>query len=151
MGIKIDELLQRVHPLVGYAAEAEALVLSSHGRPLTALQLTDARLVGVRDPDRIRLATSFAFMEADPRFTVFRTFGPVLAGVTVGYAIVLASDLANKRDMLLHECAHVAQYERLGINGFLQRYFAEYERYGYEQMPLEQEAIAAVHQVMFSP
>ena len=150
MGAQVNECFQKIHSLIGYAAEVESLVLSRHGRPLTALQLADARLVGVREPGKIRLANPYAFIEADPRFTVLLHLGPALAGLTVGYAVILNSTLTGKRDVLLHECAHVAQYEKLGLNGFLRQYFAEYERYGYEKMSLEQEAIAAANQVIFS-
>ena len=140
--------LQEIPSLIGYATEVESLVLSRHGRPLTPLQLADARLVGVHEPEKIRLANSFAFIEADPRFTVFLSLGPALAGVTVGHAIILSSGRAKDRDVLLHECAHVAQYERFGLLGFLEKYFSEIATFGYEAAPLELEATALARTVI---
>ncbi len=142
MDAQVDKYVQQIHSLIGYAAEVESLVLKHHGLPLTDLQLADARLVGVSNPDKIRLATSFAFIEEDPRFTVLLDLGPALAGLTIGHAVILNAKQAINREVFLHESAHVAQYERLGISRFLQRYFAEIATFGYEAAPLELEAAA---------
>jgi hypothetical protein len=148
MGAQVDEYFQKIQSLIGYAAEVESLVLSRYGQPLTALQLADARLVGVREPGRIRLANSFAFIKADPRLnTLLNLGGPELAGLTIGHAIILSPDRAEDLSVFLHECAHVSQYEKLGLNVFLRQYFSEYVRYGYAAMPLEKEALAAVDRV----
>jgi hypothetical protein len=147
MDTQVTEIIQTIHSLIEYAAEIEALVLTRHGLPLTTEQLADARLVGVHDPDRIRLANSFVFVAADPRFAALLDLEPALAGLTVGYAIILNSNQAGKRDVFLHECAHVAQCERLGLQGFLRQYFAEIAFFGYGAAPLEQEAVATVRKI----
>ncbi len=147
MAAQVDMYVQQLHALIGYAEEVETLVLEHHGRPLTGLQLADARLAGVSDPEKIRLATSFAFIEEDPRFRVLLDLGPLLAGLTIGYAVILSATQARKREVFLHECVHVAQYERLGINRFLKRFFAEIATFGYEAAPLELEAAALARTV----
>ena len=63
-------------------------------------------------------------------------------GMALGYGIFLHADYASDRALLLHELAHVAQYERLGRRGFLRQYLHECLTQGYPLGALEAEARA---------
>ena len=60
----------------------------------------------------------------------------------MGYGVIVRRDCANNLRLLAHEFVHVAQYERLGREGFLQEYIQQIAAYGYLNAPFEQEAEA---------
>lgn len=126
--------------------EREALRL---GSALSAQQMTLAKRLSVVHPERIRL------LAAD-RIPLFRT--PLLrraawfadsafqntAGIALQYGIMVREDCWGDLELVVHEMAHVAQYERLGgIKPFLAVYLRECLAFGYPNGPLEQEAIMA--------
>ncbi|HSF17014.1 MAG TPA: hypothetical protein VLK65_15800 [Vicinamibacteria bacterium] len=53
---------------------------------------------------------------------------------------VLTREITLDERTLRHEKAHVEQWKRLGLTGFLVRYLWYHFRYGYSQNPLEVEA-----------
>jgi hypothetical protein len=120
-----------------------------NGVPLSEKETGDARAIGVRSPDRVRLLQ----VEKIPRPSQpqlraacdaidFLTLAT--RGLTLGYGIVIRSDCWEDRPLVVHELAHVAQYERLGgILPFLRKYLFECLTMGYAASPLELEAIAA--------
>jgi hypothetical protein len=130
--------------------EREAL---HHGVPLTAQEAADARAAGVQHPEWVRL------LQVD----VIRTFEhPLLralaaypdtifastAGLTLRYGILVRNDCWRDRRLIVHELAHVAQYERLGgIAPFLRVYLRECLLDGYPAGALEQEAIRSASTV----
>lgn len=66
--------------------------------------------------------------------------------VTIGRTIFVScskEQFLSDPSWITHELTHVRQYERLGMIGFLQRYFVYYILYGYRQNPLEKEAFAS--------
>lgn len=146
---QIDELL----PLAAqWAAEQERRVLCE-GIPLSDDELADARAIGVRNPERVRLlrvdsipvpvhpmlkaaAASINFITAAPR------------GLALDYGIFVRTDHWRNRELIAHELAHTAQYQRLGgIVPFLQTYLGQCATVGYEQAPLELEASAAADRI----
>jgi hypothetical protein len=133
----------------------EATILHA-GKPLTADQLALARVVGVAAPERVRVMAVQAVPLPLPLFLQraaerLRWLSPI-AGMTLGYGIVLRSDCADDRRLLAHELAHVAQYERYArikrdgsygrgrYSGFLRHYLRECVWPGYPRGPLEREA-----------
>lgn len=116
------------------------------GRPLSARELEDAALVGVREPDRVRLLPvrsipSFRsrWLRAAARWMIGRN----TIGLTARYGIFLRFDRQEDRSLLLHELAHTAQYEQLGgIRPFLRQYLREWLEVGYPSGALEVEATA---------
>jgi hypothetical protein len=63
-------------------------------------------------------------------------------GLTAGYGVIVRLDCARNLRLLAHEFVHVAQYERLGREGFLQEYIQQIAAHGYLNAPFEQEAEA---------
>jgi hypothetical protein len=59
-----------------------------------------------------------------------------------GYGVTVRRDCANNLRLLAHEFVHVAQYERLGREGFLQQYIQQIAAHGYLDAPFELEAEA---------
>ena len=140
---------------VQWVRAREATILQA-GKPLTGEQLALARVVHVAAPERVRVMAVPAVPLPLPPFLRrtaerLRWLSPI-AGMTLGYGIVLRSDCAQDRRLLAHELAHVAQYERYArikrdgsyghgrFSGFLRRYLRECVWPGYPHGPLEREA-----------
>jgi len=71
-----------------------------------------------------------------------RRFFAGTAGITLHYGILIREDCWGDRRLVVHELAHVAQYERLGgIGPFLRAYLRECLLEGYPNGALEREAI----------
>ncbi len=125
----------------------ESLLLNT-GVPLAAAQLNLARDLGIRHAERIRLR---AVPQIPPTNWLLRGVGEKLGfvsgqtiGMTLRYGIYIREEHWGERRLLIHELAHVAQYERLGgFRGFLRPYLEECLNLGYPLGPLEQEAKAA--------
>jgi Domain of unknown function (DUF4157) len=142
---QFDKLL----PLaVEWAGAVEARILRE-GVPLTEESLLDARRVGVRAPERVRLlalaqvpAPTDLALKAAAAAIQFLT--PATRGLTLGYGIFIRSDCWGDRQLVAHELVHTMQYERMGgIEPFLRQYLFECLTVGYPAAPMEQEAIAA--------
>ena len=155
-GVDRQTTLNQVEQLLPLAAqwanEQERRVLSL-GVPLSDDELADARAIGVRNPERVRLlcvdsipvpvhpmlkaaAASINFITATPR------------GLALQNGIFVRSDHWRDRELIAHELAHTAQYQRLGgVIPFLQTYIMQCAAVGYQQAPLELEAVAAAERV----
>jgi hypothetical protein len=130
-----------------WATEQEREILRD-GVSLSAGEIADACAIGVKEPERVRLLR----IEVIPRPTQpqLRTacdaidfLTPATRGLTLGHGIFIRSDCWEDRSLIVHELAHVAQYERLGgILPFLRRYLFECLTVAYSASPLELEAIA---------
>ncbi|CAN5828498.1 hypothetical protein BH09VER1_BH09VER1_42190 [soil metagenome] len=143
----LANLVPFVLPLATRWAEREEQRILQHGVPLSESSLSDARSMGVSYPNRIRL------LKVDcvpaPQNPLLRWAGrqtglisPATAGMALRYGIFIRSDCWNNRHIIAHECAHTAQYERLGsLSAFLAQYLRECLLVGYPAAPLEQEAI----------
>lgn len=121
------------------------------GQPLDAGQRKLAAAVGVVDPSRVRIVRGLSWPSMkDP--TVLRSlrhaYGTLPAlplASTFGYAIYLGPKVANDRPVLAHELTHVAQFERLGMDGFVHEFLLELTLLGRANAPLERAAIANQH------
>jgi hypothetical protein len=73
---------------------------------------------------------------------------PQTIGLTLRYGIFIRSDCWGDRRLVVHELAHVAQYERFGgFRPFLEQYLQECIDPGYPFGPLEQEAKRAEKEI----
>lgn len=130
-----------------WAAEEEQKILRN-GAPLSEKEGGDARAIGVKSPNRVRLLRVATIPQpSQPELRAacdaidFLT--PATRGLTLGYGIFVRSDCWRDRSLIVHELAHIAQYERLGgILPFLRRYLFECLTVGYSASPLEVEAVA---------
>ena len=73
---------------------------------------------------------------------------PDTLAITFGYGIFIREDRSQDRPTLVHECAHVAQYEKLGLEDFLMQYVVQIFKHGYDNAPMEREALAATASVI---
>lgn len=147
-------------PLVGcvalWARRRERVILRE-GRPLTADQRALAQAVGVVAVERVRVQPVAVIPMPLPRplrhaAELFGWVSPHIAGMTLGYGIVLRHDVCGDRRLLAHELAHVAQYERLGrFRGFMRHYVRECLWPGYPRGALEWEARRAEPVAMDTP
>lgn len=143
----IDHLEELLPLAAEWAAEQERRVLCE-GVPLSRDELADAKAIGVRNPERVRLlrvdaipipahpalraaAASINFLTAAPR------------GLALDYGIFIRADHWRDRALIAHELVHTAQFQRLGgILPFLQTYIFQCATVGYPNAPLELEAEA---------
>jgi len=130
-----------------WAAEHERTILDS-GVALTEPQVTDARRVGIRQPERVRLLRVMQI--PTPRHPALAAaahatnlISPSTQGLTLRYGIFVRADCWDQRLVVTHELVHTSQYERLGgFDGFLRPYLLEcVTPPGYPYGLMEQEAI----------
>ena len=147
------EHLEELLPLAAeWAMEQQQRVLCE-GVPLSKKEMADAKAIGVRHPERIRLlrvdsipvplhpmlkaaAASFNFVTAAP------------SGLALENGIFVRTDHWRDRELIAHELAHTAQYQRLGgVLPFLQTYIVQCATVGYQEAPLEREATAIAQRI----
>ena len=63
-------------------------------------------------------------------------------GLTAWHGVIVRLDCRRNLRLLTHEFVHVAQYERLGRERFLQEYIQQIAAHGYPSAPFELEAEA---------
>jgi hypothetical protein len=120
----------------GWATEQEQEILRA-GVPLSAEEIADARTIGVKEWDRIRLLRIEVIPRpAQPQLRAacdaIDFLSPATRGLTLGFGIFIRSDCWRDRSLIVHELAHVGQYERLGgILPFLRSYLYESLTVGY--------------------
>lgn len=147
------EQFEELLPLAVEWAEVQERRIIQCGFALTAAQRSDARIVGVRYPERVRLMPVVAISRPEHPMLkaaaeTAQVINPFTRGLTLRYGIYLRADEAADRYLIAHELAHVAQYERLGgILPFLRQYLSECFTIGYHASPLEQEAIQKAEQL----
>jgi hypothetical protein len=135
-----------------WAGEEEQRILRN-GVPLSEKEIGDARTIGVQRRGRVRLLRVATMPRpSQPQLKAacdaidFLT--PATRGLTLGHGIFIRSDCWRDPLLVVHELAHVAQYERLGgILPFLRKYLFECLTMGYAAAPLELEAIAVAARV----
>jgi hypothetical protein len=117
------------------------------GRALTPIEFNLAQTVGVAHPEEVRVLSVRGIpLPSHPRVKqLARRVGLLNAdtgGLTAGYGVIVRLDCARNLRLLTHEFVHVAQYERLGREGFLQEYIRQIAAHGYRDAPFELEAEA---------
>ncbi len=139
--------LPLIIPLAAAWCEKEEALMLKEGSILDESQTADARRAGVVHPDKIRVQQVEKLPEVDHADILFIAkqvglFSAKSPGLALGYGICLRLDAWNDRYAFVHQCVHVAQYERYGnIRAFLTDYIRECIDPGYPFGKLEQEAI----------
>lgn len=142
---RLPQRLETLAPkMLSWFERTESRLLEK-GRPLTESELSMARSLGVRRPERVRVVVTPAFPM--PRDSALRKEAGRLgfddipeAGRAMGHAILLLPSEVDDRETLAHELIHVAQAERMGKEAFLRAYFASLSRLGYSRSRFEREA-----------
>lgn len=67
-------------------------------------------------------------------------FNRNLAGLTLDNTYYLRPSVEDNLRIHFHELVHVAQWQHLGVEGFITRYLQELQAFGYDNMPLERMA-----------
>lgn len=148
----LDQLEEILPIAAQWAAEQERQVLCE-GVRLSETELADARFIGVRTPERVRLlrvetipVPEHPMLRAAAASINFLTAAP--SGLALEYGIFVRSDRWRERALIAHELVHTAQYQRLGgILPFLRTYIFQCVTLGYRNAPLELEAIATAGRV----
>ena len=150
--VTLDQLEQLLPLAAEWAADQERRVLCE-GVPLSAIEMADAKAIGVRNPERVRLlrvesvpVPAHPMLRAAAASMNFLTSAP--SGLALNYGIFLRADHWRDRALIAHELAHTAQYQRLGgILPFLQTYIYQCATVGYRNSPLEMEALATAARI----
>ena len=148
----LDQLEELLPLATKWATEQERRVLCQ-GVALSETELADAKAIGVRNPERIRLlrvdtipvpahpmlraaAASINFLSAAPR------------GLALDHGIFVRNDCWRDRALIAHELVHTSQYQRLGGTlPFPRTYIFQCATVGYAHAPLELEAIATAARI----
>jgi hypothetical protein len=117
------------------------------GRPLILIEFNLAQSVGVAHPEQVRiLSVPRIPLPSHPRVKQLAKEAGLLTadtgGLKAGYGLIVRLDCTRNLRLLAHEFVHVAQYERLGREGFLQEYIQQIAAHGYADAPFELEAEA---------
>ena len=142
-----------VLPLASQWAEAKEKVVLENGDPLSNSQIEDAKHVGVKHPERVRILKvpqipfpKHPVLKAAAETTQFITSSTV--GLTVRYGIFVHSDFSDDRCVIVHELVHTSQYEKLGgFLPFIRKYLLQLINIGYPEAPMEQEAVEMAEKI----
>ena len=134
-------------PVTPWAWYHERRILRA-GRELAAVELADARQLGVCSPERVRvLAVDRVPNPLGPLFrllsrsTGIACFDP--SGLTLRYGIFAVPPMDRDRRLLTHEFVHIVQYQQAGsLWAFLWRYIYQCLADGYVGAEWEREARA---------
>jgi hypothetical protein len=125
--------------------EAQEKYALDQGTPLSSEALNDARAAGVHTPENIRVCVVPHIPQPEhPRIKQLAAelglITPQTVAITFGFGILVRAEQSHARETLVHECVHVAQYEKLGVEDFLMQYVVQVFKNGYDNAPMEREA-----------
>ena len=114
-----DQTFESLLPLAYHWAKAQEELILARGVPLGPQQITDARLAGVRNCERIRvLVVDRIPLPEDPQLAaatrLVHIITPSTRCVGFGHAIIIRADGWGDRELLAHNLVHIAQCERSG-------------------------------------
>jgi hypothetical protein len=133
--------------------QQEQAILSK-GVPLTAEETEWAKQIGVAYPDRVRLLCVDEIpLPQDPVLRAaaeqYHFLSPTTVGMAIRYGILIKREVWREKWTIVHELAHTVQYERYGgIGPFLRQYLGECLTVGYDQSPLEREAVTVTQRML---
>jgi len=131
---KIDRLVP--HAMKWYDEVANSLF--HKGRGLTKAEKNQAKLLGVKNPDAVRVVVMDRFPEPNNRMVNNHSEG----ARAMGNIILVKPRHKNNSVILCHELVHIGQKDRMGLKNFLKQYALEREYLGYSKSLLENEAYA---------
>jgi hypothetical protein len=147
MNDDLQLLLPQILPKAIQWAQRKSAEIQSVGLPLSETELKLAKLMGVNEPQRIRILLVRELpLPEDPELSAVALstglIGPNMVGLTLGHGIFICEGHRTNR-LVSHECRHVYQYEQAGsIHEFLPIYLLQIAQFGYEGAPYEHDAYA---------
>lgn len=126
-------------------AEQQSAEVSQTGISLDKNEILIAKQVGVKFPEKIRIAYVETIpVPDDPELQQVTITAGLLGsnttGLTLGHSVYIRVDHDNI-SLLSHECRHVYQYEQAGsIANFLPIYLKQIIDHGYDDAPFEVDA-----------
>jgi len=137
-------LLRNRMPRIISWAESLAEDIAAKGIPLDEAGLSDARSVGVQEPEKIRvlIVNEFPAVPFPEIVRALQVGGFTVYATTLGHSIIVRRGCMSRR-LLSHECRHVYQYEQAGsIAQFLPGHLQAVVMVGYMNCPDEKDARA---------
>jgi hypothetical protein len=147
------EQFENILPLAVQWAEAKEKVILEHGTALSPQYMKDAKSVGVKYPEKVRIyevpqipIPKHPILKAAAEAT--QLISPATIGIALRYGIFIHDNFSNNRYTIVHELVHTVQCERFGgFYSFLKEYLWECIEIGYPDAPLEQEAVRIARKV----
>ncbi len=147
------EQFENILPLAVKWAEAKEKVILEHGTALSPQYIEDAKSVGVKYPERVRIyevpqipIPKHPILRATAETT--QLISPATIGIALRYGIFIHKNFSNDRHTIVHEMVHTMQCERFGgFYPFLKKYLWECIEIGYPEATLEQEAVRIAGEV----
>jgi hypothetical protein len=151
------EQFENILPLAVEWAEAKEKVILEHGTALSPKYIEDAKSVGVKYPERVRIyevpqipIPKHPILKVAAEAT--QLISPASIGISLRYGIFIHNNFSNDRNTIVHELVHTMQCERFGgFYPFLKKYLWEYIEIGYPEAPLEQEAVRIAREICGKP
>ena len=147
------EQFENILPLAVQWAAAKEKVILEHGTALSPQYMEDAKSVGVKYPERIRIyevpqipIPKHPILKAATEET--QLISPATIAIALRYGIFIHNNFSNDRYTIVHELVHTMQCERFGgFYAFLEKYLWECIEIGYPETPLEQETVRIASEV----
>ncbi|MGV7225235.1 MAG: hypothetical protein ACQ9MH_27440 [Nitrospinales bacterium] len=147
------EQFETILPLAVEWAEAKEKVSLEHGTALSPKYMEDAKSVGVKYPERVRIyevsqipIPKHPILKAAAEVT--QLISPATIGISLRYGIFIHNNFSNDRYTIVHELVHTMQCEKFGgLYPFLKKYLWECIEIGYPEAPLEQQAVRIASEV----
>ncbi|MEM9715707.1 MAG: hypothetical protein AAF826_04240 [Pseudomonadota bacterium] len=141
-----EVLAQVEKELPAFLAEDDFVerVTAAVGRPLDAREMQIARLVGIKHPEKVRIAVVPRIPSQNRQQAISNATGVAFPAkaITGRYSIIFAKPFADDLEVLTHELVHVRQYEELGNEGMARRVVIErIVLRGKTVIPIETEAV----------
>ena len=145
--ISSDKII-KLFPAVCEWIEQQENDIFSKGRCLTFNETQIAKNIGIKNFDIIKVFESEFVPQ--PKNKIILEMGEQFGllnkertkGICFRYGIFINKKATNKNLVLIHEFIHTLQYEKFGsVEKFLYQYIKECIELGYENSPLELEAV----------
>lgn len=155
MAIITQGMFKVLLPMAVKWAEKKQKIIMKRGQELSADEMYDARLAGIQQPEQVRVL--YVPQIPFPGLGILKLANEMLGlvtsystGLPLYHGIFIRQDCKGKRQFLLHELAHVKQYEELGgIAPFFRKYFGECIEYGYPNIPMEKQVKEIVRKICY--
>jgi len=119
MPVVEQKSFEKLLPIAVQWAKAQEAFVLRHGSSLSGRHLADAKLAGIKEPERVRvLVVDRIPLPEDPSLAEASKRVGIVTDDTrcmgFGHALIIRGDAWNDRETILHNFVHIAQCERAG-------------------------------------